>query len=104
MDDPSFGTVNLPELAESFLFLREGQRHLSEAIAPSAGRPHIGVTEPDRAVKGLALVRSLDPSQRGHHCRIAPHSTRLRAVGLVLFLIFVRAASGAAEDIVAADN
>lgn len=60
------------QLAGSFLFGRKGQRHLGESISPAARRSHIGITEPDLAVEFLALPRSLDPQQRGHHCRVAP--------------------------------
>src|SRR5262245_13030138 len=65
--------------------LRQRQRRLPEHVPPSRRRPYVGVAEPQLALERLAVGRPLQPQQRGHDRRVAPHADLLFRV----FLVFV---------------
>src|SRR5262249_61564238 len=60
------------------------QRRLSEDIAPTGWRAHVGIAEPDGVVEGLAALGPSGGQPGGHYRRVAKESDLLLAVVLAL--------------------
>src|SRR5436853_2906200 len=55
--------------------LRQRERRLAECVAPPPPDAHVGIAEPELVVEVAAPgLRALEPEQRGHDRRIAPHA------------------------------
>src|SRR6476646_2122505 len=59
-------------------------RCLSKYITPPLRGARVSIAEPELVVVRGVLVTALDPEQRGHDRRIAPHAHRLVRVFLML--------------------
>src|SRR5262245_64028247 len=84
---PLSGRSGFEAKPEPLRSVRQGQRSLTEHVAPAALGLDVRVAEPELAIERLPVARALQPELGRHHRGVAPHADLLRALEFLLLLV-----------------